>query len=117
MKPVRSAAHAMLASIFVVGGIKVLLDPDSRADAAERVTDRVGPWIEKVDPRLPSDTRSLIRLKAGVDVAAGLLLAGGRFTRPAALALAVNLIPTTLAGHPFWAMDKSVRSMQQTHFL
>jgi putative oxidoreductase len=117
MKPVRSAANAMLASIFVISGVKILLDPDSRADTAKRVTDKVGPWIEKVDPRLPSDTRSLIRLKAGVDVAAGLLLASGRFTRPAALALAVNLVPTTLAGHPFWAMDKSVRTMQQTQFL
>lgn len=107
----------MLASIFIVSGIRVLLNPDSRADAAKRVTDKVGPLIEKIDPRLPSDTRSLVQIKAGVDVAAGLMLATGRLTRPAALALAVNLVPTTLAGHPFWTMPKPERNMQETHFL
>jgi len=117
MKPVRSAAHAMLASIFVASGIQVLLDPDSKADSAKRVTDRIGPLIEKIDPRLPSDTRSLIRIKAGVDVVAGLLLASGRLTRPAALALAVNTVPTTLAAHPFWTLPKAERTAHQTHFL
>ena len=107
----------MLASIFVVSGVKVLLDPDSRVDAAKRVTERVGPLIEKVDPRLPSDTRSLVRIKAGSDVIAGLLLASGRFSRPAAALLAVNLIPTTFAGHPFWTYPKPERGPQQVHFL
>jgi putative oxidoreductase len=117
MKPVRTAAHAMLASIFVVSGIRTLLNPDAKAETAKRVTDRVGPMIEKIDPRLPSDTRSLVRIKAGVDVAAGLLLASGRLTRPAALALAVNLVPTTLAGHPFWTLPKPERTAQETHLL
>jgi uncharacterized membrane protein YphA (DoxX/SURF4 family) len=117
MKPVRSAAHVMLASIFVISGVKVLLDPDSRAEAAKRVTDKVGPLIEKWDPRLASDTRSLTRIKGGVDVVAGLLLASGRFTRPAALLLAANLVPTTIAGHPFWSMDKPARTMHETHFM
>ena len=117
MKPVRSAAHIMLASIFVASGIRILINPDSQAETAKRVTDRVGPLIEKIDPRLPSDTRSLVRIKAGVDVAAGLLLATGRLTRPAALALAVNLVPTTFAGHPFWALPKPERAAQETHFL
>jgi uncharacterized membrane protein YphA (DoxX/SURF4 family) len=117
MKPVRSAAHAMLASIFVASGVRVLINPDSKADAAKRVTDKVGPLIEKIDPRLPSDTRSLIRMKAGVDVVAGLLLASGRLTRPAALALAVNLVPTTLAAHQFWTMPKPERAAHETHLL
>jgi putative oxidoreductase len=117
MKPVRSAARAMLASIFVVSGVRILIDPDSRAEAAKRVTDRVGPLIEKVDTRLPSDTRTLVRIKAGSDVAAGLLLATGRLTRPAAAVLAVGLIPTTFAGHPFWSMPKAERTHAETHFL
>jgi putative oxidoreductase len=117
MKPVRSAAHAMLASIFIAGGIRVLLDPDSRADAAKTVTDRVGPMIEKIHPRLPSDTRSLTQIKAGLDVAAGLLLATGRLTRPAATVLAINLIPTTIAGHPFWGKSKPERIQHETQFL
>ena len=107
----------MLASIFVISGVRILIDPDSRVPAAKRVTDHLGPLIEKLDPRLPSDARSLVRLKAGADVAAGLLLASGRLTRPAAALLAANLIPTTIAGHPFWTVPKPERSAQQVQFL
>jgi len=107
----------MLSAIFVSSGVKILLDPDSRAETASRVTERVGPLIQKIDPRLPADTRSLVRMKAGVDIVAGLLLATGHLTRPAAAALAANLIPTTLAGHPFWTLPKEERVMHQTHFL
>jgi putative oxidoreductase len=117
MKPVRSAARAMLASIFVVSGIRILLDPDSKVETAKRVTDHVGPLIEKLDPRLPSDTRSLVRIKAASDVAAGLLLASGHLTRPAAAVLAAGLFPTTFAGHPFWTLPKPERTAHETHFL
>ena len=117
MKPVRSAARAMLASIFVISGARVLVNPDSRVDAAKRVTDRMKPLIERMDPRLPTDTRTLVRLKAGSDVAAGLLLATGRLTRPAAAVLAANLIPTTFAGHPFWTLPTPERSGHEIHFL
>ncbi|GIE96489.1 DoxX family membrane protein [Paractinoplanes rishiriensis] len=97
MKPVRTAARAMLASIFVAGGIRVLLNPDASAATARRVTDRVGPLLEKVDPRIPTDARSLVRIKAVSDVAAGLALATGHFTRPAAALLAAGLVPATVA--------------------
>jgi uncharacterized membrane protein YphA (DoxX/SURF4 family) len=117
MKPVRSAAHAMLASIFVISGVRVLINPDAKSEEASRVTDKIGPLIEKIDPRLPSDTRSLTRIKAGSDVVAGLLLATGRFSRPAALVLAAGLVPTTIAGHPFWSMSKPESSAHQTNFL
>ena len=107
----------MLSAIFVSSGVKVLLSPDSRTETASRVTDRLGPLIEKVDPRLPSDTRTLVRLKAGTDVVAGLLLATGHLTRPAAATLAAGLIPTTAAGHPFWSLPKEQRAAQQVQFL
>lgn len=107
----------MLASIFVVSGAKILVNPDSKVDTARRVTDRVGPLIERTDPRLPAEPRDLVRVKAGVDVLAGLLLATGHLTRPAAAVLAVNLVPTTLAGHSFWSMPKEERSGHQVHFL
>jgi putative oxidoreductase len=117
MKPVRTVARVMLSAIFVTSGIKVLLDPDSKAEPAGRVTDRVGPWLEKIDPRLPSDTRTLVRIKAGADVVAGALLATGHLTRPAAGVLAATLIPTTVAGHPFWAVPKEQRDGQRNQFL
>jgi uncharacterized membrane protein YphA (DoxX/SURF4 family) len=117
MKPVRTAARVMLSAIFISSGIKILLDPDSKTETASLVTDRIGPLVEKVDPRLPSDTRSLVRIKAGSDVVAGLLLATGHFTRPAAAVLAAGLIPTTAAAHSFWTMPKEQRAVHQTNFL
>ncbi|MBB4767322.1 DoxX family membrane protein [Amorphoplanes digitatis] len=117
MKPVRTTARAMLGAIFVVSGVRIVLNPDSKVEAAKRVTDRVGPMLERVDPRLPSDARTLVRLKAGTDLIAGLLLATGRFTRPAAAVLAANLVPTTVAGHPFWTMSGPERAQHEGHFL
>ena len=117
MKPVRTAARAMLATIFVAGGVRVLIAPDSRVEAARRFTDRVGPLLERADPRIPTDARTLVRAMAATDVVAGLALASGHFTRPAAAVLAANLVPTTLAGHPFWAAPKPERETQVTQFL
>jgi putative oxidoreductase len=117
MKPVRTAARAMLGAIFVVSGVRIVLDPDSKVPAAKQVTDRVGPLIERVDPRLPSDARTLVQAKAAADVIAGLLLASGRFTRPAAAVLAASLVPTTFAGHPFWTLQQPERAQHETHFL
>ena len=118
MKPVRTAARAMLASIFVISGVRVLIKPgEARVQAARRVTDRLTPLLEKADPRLPTDPTTLVRLKAGSDVLAGLALATGRLTRPAAAVLAAGLVPTTFAGHPFWAVPKDRRADQEIHFL
>jgi putative oxidoreductase len=117
MKPVRAAAHVMLASIFVGSGVRALMNPAAKAEAATRVTDRVAPLIEKIDPRLPRDTVTLVRVKAASDIVAGLLLASGKATRPAALALAAGLVPTTIAGHPVWDVPKEQREHQQTQFL
>jgi uncharacterized membrane protein YphA (DoxX/SURF4 family) len=117
MKPVRTAARAMLASIFVTSGIRNLINPDGPAMAARRVTDRVGPYLEKIDPRIPTDARTLVRVKAASDVVAGMALATGHFTRPAAVLLAAGLVPTTVAGHPVWATPAEQRRQQETHFL
>jgi putative oxidoreductase len=118
MKPVRTVARVMLSSIFVVSGVRILIKPDPKVETARRVTDRVGPLLEKVDSRIPSDARSLVRAKAASDVVAGLALATGHFTRPAAALLAAGLVPTTIAGHPFWAGETpQARAEHQTHFL
>ncbi|XVU25442.1 DoxX family membrane protein [Actinoplanes sp. CA-054009] len=117
MKPVRTVARAMLASIFVVSGVRILLNPDSKVETAQRVTDKVGPWLEKTDPRLPSDARTLVQVKAASDVVAGLALATGHFTRPAAAVLAAGLLPTTAAAHPFWDRSRPDRALQETQFL
>src|SRR6202044_3854213 len=42
----------------------------------------------------------------------------GKFPRLSALALAATLVPTTLAGHPYWEVkDEKERAQQRIHFL
>jgi hypothetical protein len=76
----------------------------------------LGPVTEKV-PYLPKDTEQLVRINAGIQVGAGTLLAMGRLPRLSALALAVSLVPTTLAGHRFWEAQGPERQQHQRHFL
>jgi putative oxidoreductase len=97
MTPVRTAARAMLAGIFVASGAKALANPDPLVPQAQSVTDRIGPMLARLDKRVPSDPRTLVQLNGAVHLVAGLLLFTG-LRRPAALALAGSLVPTTLAG-------------------
>jgi len=118
MRPVRTVARALLGTTFVVAGARVLRNPDPQVEPARRVTERIGPVLSRVHARIPTDARSLVRLNAAVQVVGGALLATGRLTRPAAAALAGSLVPTTLAGHPFWTVDDPVqRRAHQIHFL
>ncbi|MEV1331694.1 DoxX family protein [Micromonospora costi] len=118
MKPVRSLARAMLSGIFVVSGYRNFMNPGRLVPAAKLVTDRVTPLLQSVNPRIPTDTETLIRANAAIQVGAGLMFATGRLTRPAALVLAGTLVPTTLAGHPFWNNDDPMaRNNNQVHFL
>jgi putative oxidoreductase len=118
MRPVRTAARAMLSAIFVASGVRAVANPEFLVPQAKQVTDRVAPLLEKADPRLPTDPRTLIRINGAVQLAAGLLLATGRSTRTAAALLAGTMVPTTLAGHAFWTYDDPAqRRAQQVHFL
>jgi uncharacterized membrane protein YphA (DoxX/SURF4 family) len=102
----------MLAATFISGGINTLRDPGPRVALAEAVTTKVAGQLP-----LPDDTEQLVKVNAGVQVAAGALLASGRLPRLAATALAVSLVPTTLAGHRFWDMeDPAKKTQQQIHF-
>ncbi|WP_432833438.1 DoxX family protein [Dactylosporangium sp. CA-092794] len=118
MRPVRTAARSMLAALFVIQGWSAFREPQKLADRARPVTDRLGPGIKALHPALPSDAETLVRINGAAQVAGGLLLATGRVPRPAALLLAGSLVPTTLAGHPFWAIeDPQQRAMQRVQFL
>jgi putative oxidoreductase len=88
----------MLASVFVVEGVRHLINPAEKVETARWVLDRVGPLAEKTDPRIPTDPVTIVRAKAATDVVAGLALATGHFTRPAAALLAAGLMPATAAG-------------------
>jgi uncharacterized membrane protein YphA (DoxX/SURF4 family) len=113
MSLTRRLARPMLAGMFLYGGWDAFRNPESKAPRAEKVTTSLANHLG-----LPDDTATLVRVNAGVQLAAGSLLALNRLPRLAAFALAGTLVPTTLAGHRFWEeTDKQVRAQQTVHFL
>lgn len=115
MPLLRRIARPMLASMFVAGGIDTLRDPDPRVKKAEPIVARIA---DILPDGAPKDVGTLVRIDAAVKVGAGLLLASGRAPRVAAAVLAGSLLPTTVAGHPFWQHeDPAERSSQRIHFL
>lgn len=120
MNPLRFVASAALAGIFISGGINALKDPKPLASIAKGTVETLGktasmvtgvPGLDKVDPSLA------VRANGATQVAGGLGLMSGLLRRPSALGLIMSLIPTTLAGHPFWKMSGADRANQQVQFL
>jgi putative oxidoreductase len=104
----------MLASIFILQGFDAMMNPERVSSRAESV---VRPLAERV-PLIPSETEQAVRLNGAVQFAGGLLLGMGRLPRLSAVAIAVTLVPTTLAGHRFWDIDdKQERAAQRIQFL
>jgi putative oxidoreductase len=113
----RLFARPMLASMFISGGIDSIRNAKQKAGAAEPVTDRLVPLLQRAVPQLPSDPATLVRLNGVVQVAAGLGLASGKAPRISSALLAATLIPTTAAGHRFWEkQDPAERAAQRVHF-
>jgi uncharacterized membrane protein YphA (DoxX/SURF4 family) len=113
----RLIARPMLASIFVVGAVAALKNTSASAAKAAPVTDKVVPLAKKAGLPIPQDPETLVRINAGVQIAAGLALATGRAPRLSAAVLAASLIPTTAAGHRFWELeDPAQRGQQRLHF-
>ncbi len=117
MRPVRQAARALLSGLFVVSGLHSVRNPDPLTEHAAPVTDRVGPQLTRLHPKLPSDARTLVRLNGAAQIVGGLLL-NTRANRAGAALLAGTLLPTTVAGHHFWNVeDPAQRAAQRTQFL
>lgn len=113
----RLIARPMLASIFVVGAATALKNTTGTAAKADPVTSRLVPLAKKAGIPLPEDPETLVKLNAGVQIAAGLALATGRAPRLSAAVLAASLVPTTAAGHRFWESDDdATRTQQRLHF-
>jgi len=113
MNVIRRLGRELLAPMFVSGGLDALRHPEPKAARAATVPT---PLAETFG--LPDDPVLFVRLNGAVQVAGGTLLAIGRAPRLAALALAASLIPTTIAGHRFWAeSDPGARAAQRIQFL
>lgn len=115
----RRVARPLLAAIFVAGGVNALKQAQGHAEVAKPLLDKtVGRQSEALPDAVPTDAVTLVQVDAGVKIAAGTLLALGKFPRLSSLALLGSLVPTTVAGHPFWeAKDEQQRQDQLIHFL
>jgi uncharacterized membrane protein YphA (DoxX/SURF4 family) len=108
----RPAARVLSGSTYVRLGFDALRTPGGRVDLAAPVLARVRQAVP-----LPADDELLVRANAAVMVVAGGLLALGKAPRLSALALAGSLIPTTLAGHSYWALEtEAERKAQRIQF-
>ena len=108
---VRAIARPLLAAPFIGGGINTLRKPAGRVVVADRV---VHPLLARV-PQL-SDTEQVVKIDATAKVIAGTMLALGKLPRISAAVLALSLVPTTVAGHPFWEeQDPARRAQQRLH--
>jgi putative oxidoreductase len=104
----------MLSSIFVAQGLETMQHPEIVAPRAESVVQRLAQLV----PAVPADTAQAVRINGAVQAAAGTMLGLGWFPRLSALTLAGTLVPTTIAGHPFWEIDDpKERKQQRIHFL
>ena len=116
MTVLRAFARPMLASIFIVEGFDTLRHPERVAKQAEPVVRQLADRLPALP--IPAKPEQAVRINGAVQLAAGTLLALGRFPRLSALAIAATLVPTTLAGHRFWEADEEgTQAQQRIHFL
>jgi putative oxidoreductase len=102
--PLRAAGRVALAAMFITGGADAMFDPGPRTAKAEEVG-------------VPLDPELAVRANGAAMLAAGTALALGIWPRLAAGVLAGTIVPTTLAGHPYWEIDDpAVRRQQRGHF-
>jgi uncharacterized membrane protein YphA (DoxX/SURF4 family) len=105
---VRRVGQACLGVTFVAGGFDAFRDPEPRAKKAAALG---------LAPRLGTDERTLVRANAAAMTVGGLALLTDHVPRLAAAGLALSLVPTTAAGHRFWAeADPAARANQRVHF-
>lgn len=99
MNPIRVFARPLLASVFIVDAVDALRHTEDHVakmapvdGVIEKVTDAV--------PSLPKNRRTLVRLHAGVTLAAGLCFALGKAPRTSATLLALTSLPAAVVAHP-----------------
>ena len=111
--PFHRIARSLLAAAFVADGLEALRNPKPKAEAAKPLLDQAQhrwPTLPSVEPVMA------VQAEGAVKIGAGLMMALGRAPRLAATLLAVDLVPSTVAQHPFWSRrypdDRRARQMQ-----
>lgn len=99
----RRLGQTLLSVIFVKSGFEVARSP--------------GPRVEKAAKLGLPNPEMAVRANGAAMAVGGAALALNKVPRLAALGLIGSLIPTTLAGHPFWEFEGAERKQQEIHFL
>lgn len=85
-------ARPLLAAVSVANGIETLINPKAKIEST-------APLLAKA----PVNPALAVQAGAAVQIVAGLLMALGRAPRVAAMVLAADMLPTTVAENPFSA--------------
>ncbi|WP_323793847.1 DoxX family protein [Nocardioides sp.] len=113
----RLIARPLLAAGFIYGAQSALRNAEAFATKASPVADAVVPKVRNAGVPLSNNPETLVKINAAVQIAGGLALATGKAPRLGALALSASMVPTTVAGHPFWSeSDPAVKKTMQMHF-
>ena len=99
----RHAGHALLGATFIKLGFDAAVNP--------------GPRVGKAAALGLPNAELAVRGNGAAMVAGGAALTLDKLPRLAALGLIVSMIPTTLAGHPFWDFDGAERKAHEVQFL
>lgn len=105
MSLLRFVARSMLASYFVINGIKAFRHPEEFIDAAQPIADAVLPTVNSMLPEsargyLPEDTAGFVKCTGVAQLVGGLSLATGFGRRIGAGVLAASMVPHVLASNP-----------------
>lgn len=105
MSLLHAIARTMLASYFVVNGIKAFRHPEEFTEAAEPVADTLIPLAKAALPKqaavyLPENTVSLVKATGIAQIVGGLSLATGIGRRLGAGVLTATMVPHVVASNP-----------------
>ena len=110
--PLRISARILTGSTYAILGFDAVRAPGGRVDTAAPMLAAMRRGLP-----LPADHELVVRGNAAVQAVAGATLALGILPRASAVALFASLVPTTIAGHGFWAIeDPAARKLQRTQF-
>lgn len=108
MSVLRFAARTMLASYFVINGVKAVRTPEAFADTAAPIVEKVMPAARRFLPEeaaglLPTDTTGVARVLGAAQIAGGLSLATGIGRRLGAALLTLTMLPRVATNNPLKA--------------
>ncbi|HEY3409125.1 MAG TPA: DoxX family protein [Propionicimonas sp.] len=119
MSLLRFVARSMLASYFVINGVKALRHPEDFVADAQPLADKVLPLVASAVPAeargyLPEDTAGFVKCNGALQIVGGLSLATGLGRRLGAGVLALTMVPHVLVANPLKAKgaERTVVSSQ-----